>query len=98
MGGPLYDHRWHKASKAFLDKNPFCAYCLEMGRVKIATCVDHIVPHRGDENLFWDESNWQGLCDYCHNSVKSREERRGYRIGCTDDGLPVDSNHPWNRG
>lgn len=36
-----------------------------------ARVVDHITPHRGDVALFWDESNWQALCDFttpfnCH--------------------------------
>ena len=29
--------------------------------------VDHIVPHRGDHRLFWDEQNWQPLCKACHD-------------------------------
>jgi predicted ATPase len=23
-----------------------------------ATVVDHVMPHRGDQRLFWDEANW----------------------------------------
>jgi len=38
-----------------------------------ATDVDHIVPHRGDQRLFWDESNWQALC-HRHHSIKTRSE------------------------
>ena len=34
---------------------------------------DHIVPHRGDMRLFWDESNWQPLCKR-HHDVKTRNE------------------------
>ena len=26
------------------------------GRVVPATVVDHVVPHRGDQKLFWDEA------------------------------------------
>ncbi|MGM9590559.1 MAG: HNH endonuclease signature motif containing protein, partial [Faecousia sp.] len=37
------------------------------GRLTPATVVDHIIPHRGDRKLFWDESNWQPLCKDCHN-------------------------------
>ena len=29
--------------------------------------VDHIIPHRGDPELFWDRSNWQALCKNCHD-------------------------------
>ncbi|WP_189426952.1 HNH endonuclease [Devosia pacifica] len=36
---------------------------------------DHITPHRGDDQLFWDRTNWQALCAHCHNSTKQRQER-----------------------
>jgi len=41
--------------------------CERKGHVIPATVVDHIIPHRGDETLFWDESNWQALCKKCHD-------------------------------
>lgn len=53
-----YDSRWRKARDRFLMAHPLCAKCLENGRLERATVVDHIVPHRGDQRLFWDESNW----------------------------------------
>jgi hypothetical protein len=34
--------------------------------VTAATLVDHIIPHREDEGLFWLEGNWQSLCNRCH--------------------------------
>lgn len=37
--------------------------------------VDHIQPHRGDRELFFDRQNLQCLCAACHNSDKQREER-----------------------
>ena len=37
-----------------------------------ATVVDHIIPHRGDRKLFWDESNWQSLCERHHNEKTGR--------------------------
>jgi 5-methylcytosine-specific restriction protein A len=36
--------------------------------------VDHIIPHRGDQALFWDEENWQPLCLVCHNAKTARED------------------------
>jgi len=62
-----YGYRWQVESKKFLRDNPYCAYCLREGRYTKATVVDHIVPHRGDMDLFWDKSNWQGLCVKHHN-------------------------------
>lgn len=40
-----------------------------------ATVVDHRTPHRGDQALFWDRSNWQSLCAPHHSSDKQREEQ-----------------------
>ena len=69
----LYDNRWRKASKQFLTVNPLCVKCKETGKIKRATVTDHVVPHKGDPILFWNESNWQALCKRCHDrkTVKS---------------------------
>jgi 5-methylcytosine-specific restriction protein A len=32
-----------------------------------ATIIDHIIPHRGDKRLFWDRTNWQPICQACHD-------------------------------
>ena len=62
-----YDAKWRRARKRFLQRHPLCANCLSQGIVTPATVVDHIVPHRGDHRLFWDEQNWQPLCKACHD-------------------------------
>ena len=62
-----YDGRWRKARVLFLRKHPLCVECLREKRLTPATVVDHILPHRGDEQLFWDEGNWQPLCKACHD-------------------------------
>lgn len=62
-----YDSRWRKARAAFLQRNPLCAECRKNGVLTPATVVDHIIPHRGDQKLFWDEENWQPLCKNCHD-------------------------------
>ena len=92
----MYDHQWRKARAAFLMENPFCRMHEERGAMVLATVVDHIVPHRGDHELFWDQSNWQPLCDHCHNSHKQRHERNDYQHGSSLDGTPTDPNHHWN--
>ena len=71
-----YGSRWQKASKAFLQSHPLCAECRKQGRYTKATVVDHIVPHRGDQKLFWDRSNWQPLCKACHDRKTWREDNR----------------------
>lgn len=62
-----YDKHWRTASRAYLARNPLCAECRREGKLKPATVVDHIEPHRGDKKLFWDQSNWQSLCKLCHD-------------------------------
>ena len=73
--GRGYGSRWRKARKHFLKLHPLCKKCREQGRFVKAEVVDHIVPHRGDEKLFWDESNWQALCKRCHDSKTMTEDR-----------------------
>jgi 5-methylcytosine-specific restriction protein A len=71
-----YNTRWEKARKTYLARHPLCA-CVECkagGRVRVATVVDHVVPHRGDQALFWDTSNWQAMAKTCHDRKTAGEE------------------------
>lgn len=72
-----YDYKWQKAREQYLRDNPLCVYCAKLGRTAAANIVDHIVAHRGDRDLFWDQGNWQSLCKPCHDSVKQAEEAAG---------------------
>lgn len=65
--GRGYGSRWQKDRKAFLQVHPLCVECMKEGKYVKATVVDHIIPHRGDEKLFWDRSNWQPLCKVHHD-------------------------------
>ena len=69
-----YNYKWQQARKRFLNAHPLCVYCKRDDRITVANVVDHIVPHRGDQGLFWNVNNWQSLCESCHSSVKQREE------------------------
>lgn len=100
-----YTREWVRESKTFLaqPENALCVYCKRNGFLVAAIQVDHIIPHRGDQNLFWDRSNWQGLCGSC-GGEKSARERVYYRSGkpvivkgSDVNGLPVDPDHPWNQ-
>lgn len=75
-----YGWKWQKASKAFLHANPLCAECERQGKFVQAEVVDHIVPHRGDQKLFWDRGNWQPLCKSCHDRKTAREDRNFPRV------------------
>jgi 5-methylcytosine-specific restriction protein A len=43
-------------------------------RVVAAADLDHIIPHKGDMTLFWDPTNWQGLCKGCHSRKTATED------------------------
>jgi len=73
----LYNHKWSKQRSYFLQDNPLCVMCQNQGTIKQASVVDHIIPHKGDLQLFWDISNWQSLCKRHHDSDKRKIELRG---------------------
>lgn len=67
--------RWQDIRRAVLLESPFCVRCLEKGVYSLATVVDHIKPHKGDEKLFWDMGNLQPLCKVCHDIKTATEDR-----------------------
>ena len=71
----IYNSKWNRVRKIFLIAHPFCVRCKSEGRLVKATVVDHIVPHRGDKALFWDEGNWQPLCKKCHDKKTMTEDK-----------------------
>lgn len=96
----MYDCiRWRKARARFLNANPLCVMCEQRrGMIVPATIVDHVIEHKGDYELFWDQNNWQALCATCHSGVKRVQDHHGYSQSCGVDGLPSDPQHPFNRG
>lgn len=84
-----YDSRWDKARKTYLAHNPLCVMCKREGRVTPANVVDHIVPHKGSQELFWNADNWQSLCTHHHSSAKQREERGRFQA-VDADGWPLE--------
>jgi 5-methylcytosine-specific restriction enzyme A len=77
--------------------DPLCWYCEQMGRVTAATVVDHIRPHKGDVELFYDWDNLRSTCAPCHNSAAAIKDRLGFAPGCGLDGLPLDGGHVWGK-
>lgn len=89
-----YGWKWMHAARAFRREHPLCVCCQANGATSAAEVVDHVVPHRGDERLFWDARNWQSLCHWCHNNVKSALERK-YDLGeVGDDALRLSRPMP----
>ena len=64
--------RWAELRKRKQDEQPFCVECEKAGHLVVWTELDHIVPHRGDLKLFWQEDNLQGLCATHHSSKTGR--------------------------
>lgn len=71
-----YTYKWQMARKAHLSEHPLCVMCTADKRITIATVVDHIVPHEGDQQLFWSRDNWQSLCKQHHDGAKAEIEGR----------------------
>lgn len=71
----LYNYQWTKLRTNYLRRNPLCVMCRMDGKTVMASVVDHIIPHKGDQALFYDENNWQPLCKPCHDKIKQRMEK-----------------------
>lgn len=87
---------WRSRAKAQIQAEPLCRMCMARGQVTAARVADHIVPHRGDSELFWN-GDLQSLCKPCHDSAKQQEEKRGHSTEIGADGWPIDPRHPANR-
>ncbi len=69
---------WSRKSKRQLAKEPLCAGCKHNSLITPALVSDHIIPHKGDYNLFW-RGALQSLCLRCHG-LKTNVERQGKLI------------------
>jgi hypothetical protein len=67
--------------------------CLKDGMVTVAQVADHVVPHHGDQDLFWF-GKLQSLCHQHHNTTKRELDTKDYSKQIGEDGWPVDRNHP----
>jgi 5-methylcytosine-specific restriction protein A len=70
-----YDHRWQRASDAWLESHPLAIdwFGVHGERVIEAEVVDHIIPWKGDQRLKWDSNNWQGLTKRDHDRKTALE-------------------------
>ena len=65
---------WGRLRLDVLREQPFCVACRAEGRHTVATEIDHIRPHRGDRQWFWNRQNLQGLCASHHSAKSARGE------------------------
>lgn len=81
--------RWQKLRWSILVRDLFtcqmCGVILREGRsekgatgLRPAVC-DHLIPHKGDEALFFADSNLWAVCDSCHDGACQSIERLHYR-------------------
>ncbi len=63
----LNSSRYRNERKYFLNQNPLCVTCKATGKTTPANILDHMEPHKGNSELFWDQKNWQALCKRCHD-------------------------------
>lgn len=80
----LYDREWEKYRLHFLNQNPRCYACGVS-----ATVVDHLIPHKGDEDLFKKLDNHIPLCKSCHDKATALFDKK-YRPG-----QPIKSKLEW---
>lgn len=69
---------WKRLRIQTFTRDHFTCQMAGCGRIEGDTSkliCDHITPHKGDRDLFFDAQNLQTLCKPCHDTVKQREER-----------------------
>lgn len=86
---------WKAKRLAQLAAYPLCLLCEAAGLVVGAAIVDHVKPHKGDLDLFWN-GGVQSLCKRCHDGAKQRIERGGFDSATDIYGYPIDPAHPSN--
>ena len=78
----LYNAEWRKRRANYLLRYPFCVdpEHRHKKRKVLANVVDHKTAHKGNEELFWDESNWQSMCTSCHNRKTAKYDRGSWGV------------------
>jgi 5-methylcytosine-specific restriction protein A len=78
--GWYHSARWQKLRQEVLIRDLYT--CQQTGVILTtgrdapnAAVVHHKVPHRGDEQLFWDINNLEAVSKAYHDSEAQREER-----------------------
>ena len=102
----LYNTKaWKVLRGKVLFEQPLCVMCLAMNKHTVATEVDHIVPHCGNPELFWNKENLQSLDRSCHSTktwyetIKSPYLPKTIRPKSKDItllfGAPCSGRHEW---
>ena len=102
-GNPFYQSQaWRDLRRAALTRDHYrCTICSVSVAGKGQARVDHI-RRISDGGAPLDIDNVRTLC-ITHDAQGHREkgsgstERQEVMAGCTDDGMPLDPQHPWYR-
>lgn len=76
-----HNRTWRKLRDSIIASEPLCRNCISMGVRNVANVVDHIKPVstgktlEQQEQLMWDVSNLQPLCNSCHNKKSAKEKK-----------------------
>lgn len=77
-----YNAGWDRFSIRYRARNPFCAVCMEKGRLTFCDVVDHKLPLKQGGGLLDPDNVW-GLCSV-HHSWKGRLEAYAEATGQVD--------------
>ena len=91
---PLNGAAWQRLRASVLAGEPLCRMCQARGVIEQATDVDHISGDPSDNSM----GNLQPLCHACHSLKTAADHGKDVYLGCDVNGMPLDPNHPWNRG
>ena len=73
----LYNRKiWATLSQQVLQEDGACVICRQLGKISATEEIDHVIPHKGDFDLFTDIDNLWGLCKPCH-AIKTGMESNG---------------------
>lgn len=73
--------RWQRLRWQVLTDARFtCAMCGRLEGNTSQLVADHIRPHRGDDELFWQRANVQCVCKPCHDGAKQAMEK-SWKLG-----------------
>ena len=66
--------RWRKLRNTILKEHPYCSKCgISIKEAQLD--LHHIVPARGNIDLFYEESNCIPICKSCHRIITAKEIR-----------------------
>jgi 5-methylcytosine-specific restriction protein A len=89
----MYSRKDHRVRRQLqLRREPCCEDCKEEGRLTPATCVHHVIPHRGDLHVF-KTSPLKSLCA-AHHNARWASDKRGWVNRFDESGKPTDPRHP----